>query len=278
MPFVSSQGARIYWEEHGTGEPVLMIMGLSYTLDMWYRLRPSLSARYRTILFDNRGIGRSDVPNGPYLMRQMADDARAVMDAAEVESAYVMGASMGGMIAQELTLRYPERVRALLLGCSGPGGLRSKLPHLNRLQVSKSASAVTRELREWVVVPMLYADATPKERIAEDIEIRLRYPPTPAGFFSQFAAIVMWTSYSRLPQISAPTLVIHGDQDRMVPIENGRLLADRIPGAEFHVIPGAGHIITTDRPDVVDAEVLRFLELQSAKRVPSAAQSVRQII
>jgi 3-oxoadipate enol-lactonase len=267
MPFVLSQGARIYWEEHGTGEPVLMIMGLSYTLDMWYRLRPSLSARYRTILFDNRGIGRSEVPNGPYLMRQMADDAKAVMDAAGVESAYVMGASMGGMIAQELTLRYPERVRALMLGCSGPGGLRSKLPQFKRLQISKGAATAIREQREWAVAPMLYADATPKERIAEDIEVRLRYPPTPTGFLSQFAAIVMWTSYSRLPQISVPTLVIHGDEDRMVPVENGRLLAERIPGAVFHVIPGAGHIITTDRPDVVDAEVLRFLNEQSARTV-----------
>jgi pimeloyl-ACP methyl ester carboxylesterase len=264
MSFVSNQGARIYWEEHGAGEPVLMIMGLSYTLDMWYRLRPAVSARYRTILFDNRGIGRSDTPPGPYLMRQMADDAKAVLDAAGVESAYVMGASMGGMIAQELTLRHPGRVRALLLGCSGPGGLRSKLPHFKRLQVSKGGPG-SREEREWALAPMLYSDATPKERIAEDIEIRLRYPPTPAGFLSQFAAIVMWSSYSRLPRINVPTLVIHGDEDRMVPLANGKLLAERIPDSRFHLIRGAGHIITTDQPDVVDREVLRFLDEQSSR-------------
>lgn len=270
MPFVSNQGVRIYWEEHGAGEPVLMIMGLSYTLDMWYRLRPVVSARYRTILFDNRGIGRSDTPSGPYRMRQMADDAKAVMDAAGITSAYAMGASMGGMIAQELALRYPDRVRALLLGCSGPGGFRSKLPHFKRLQVSKIATPVSREHREWAVVPMLYADATPKERIAEDIEVRLKYPPTPAGFLSQFAAIAMWSSYSRLPQISVPTLVMHGDEDRMVPVENGKLLAARIPGAKFHLIPGAGHIITTDQPEVVDDEVLRFLDEQSANTIVAA--------
>ncbi len=264
MPFVFNQGARIYWEEQGSGDPVLMIMGLSYTLDMWYRLRPSVSARYRTILFDNRGVGRSDAPSGPYSMRQMADDARAVLDAAGVESAYVMGASMGGMIAQELTLRHPERVRALLLGCSWPGGLRSKLPRFKRLQVSSSTPAA-RDRREWAVAPMLYAEATPKERIAEDIEVRRNYPPTPAGFLSQLAAIVMWSSYSRLPRISVPTLVIHGDEDRIMPPANGRLLAERIPGARFHLITGAGHIITTDQPDVVDYEVLRFLDEQTAK-------------
>ncbi len=247
------------------GEPVLMIMGLSYTLDMWYRLRPSISARYRTILFDNRGIGRSGIPSGPYSMRQMADDAVAVLDAAGVESAYVMGASMGGMIAQELTLRYPNRVRALLLGCSGPGGLlRSKLPQFKRLHMPNNGTE-TRHQREWAVAPMLYAEATPRERIAEDIAVRLRYPLTPKGFLSQFAAILMWSSYSRLPQISVPTLVVHGDQDRMVPLANGILLAERIPGAKLHLIPGAGHIITTDAPDVVDCEVLRFLDEQSSR-------------
>ena len=108
-----------------------MIMGLSFTLDMWFRITPALSKRYRLILFDNRGVGRSDTPRGPYSIRQMADDAVAVMEAAGVSSAYVMGASMGGMIAQELALRYPERVRALLLGCTSGGALGSKLPALS---------------------------------------------------------------------------------------------------------------------------------------------------
>jgi len=107
MAFVDNQGARIYWDEQGQGEPVLLIMGLGYPSAMWYRIRPALSARYRTIALDNRGAGRSDVPPGPYSIPQMASDAAAVLDAAGIESAHVFGVSMGGMIGQEFVLQYP---------------------------------------------------------------------------------------------------------------------------------------------------------------------------
>ena len=258
MAYAYNLRTRLYWEEHGSGDPILMIMGLSFTLDMWFRITPTLSKSYRLILFDNRGVGRSDTPRGPYTMRQMADDAVAVMKAAGVSSAYVMGASMGGMIAQELALRYPERVRALLLGCTSGGALGSKLPHLRRFPIA-IGSARTLEEREWLFSPMIYADSTPKERIAEDIHVRLRYPQLPAGFLSQFAAILTWSSYRRLPAIQAPTLVMHGDEDRLVPMENGLRVARRIPDAQFVKVPGAGHVLSTDQPEIVDDQVLRFL-------------------
>jgi 3-oxoadipate enol-lactonase len=258
MPYADNSGTKLYWEEHGSGDPILMIMGLSFTLDMWFRIKPVLSKHYRLILFDNRGVGRSDTPRGPYSMRQMADDAAAVMSAAGVSSAYVMGASMGGMIAQELALRYPTRVRALLLGCTSGGALGSKLPHFRRLPIT-IGSAKTFEEREWLFSPLIYADSTPKERIAEDIQVRLAYPQLRAGFLSQFAAILTWSSYRRLPEIQAPTLVMHGDEDRLVPIENGLRVARRIPRAQFVKVPGAGHVISTDQPDLVDDAVLRFL-------------------
>jgi pimeloyl-ACP methyl ester carboxylesterase len=260
MPHLVRDGATLHWEVQGSGEPVLMIMGLSFTLDMWYRLRPAIASRYRAILFDNRGVGRSDTPRGPYSMCQMAEDARAVLDAAGVESAYVMGASMGGMIAQELYFRHPDRVRALLLGCSGPSGLRSSLPEFRRVRAMRLAGRITREEREWLVVPMLYADDTPRDRIAEDIQVRLQHKLRRSGVLSQLAAIVTWSSYSRLPLIRVPTLVLHGDQDYVVPLRNGRLLAERIPGAELVVVPGAGHVMTTDAPEFVEQETLRFLE------------------
>lgn len=287
---------KLYYEDMGDVDdpPVLLIMGLGAQLLLWRSgfCEKLVAQGLRVIRYDNRDVGLSSkterrhtggslIPNmlkfwvglpgkADYTLEHMADDAAAVLDHLGIDRAHVAGASMGGMIAQELALRYPDRVRALLLGCSGPGGFRSKLPHFKRLQVSKIATPVSREHREWAVVPMLYADATPKERIAEDIEVRLKYPPTPAGFLSQFAAIAMWSSYSRLPQISVPTLVMHGDEDRMVPVENGKLLAARIPGAKFHLIPGAGHIITTDQPEVVDDEVLRFLDEQSANTIVAA--------
>ncbi len=122
MSFVENQGTKIYWDEQGQGAPLLLIMGLGYTSIMWYRTRPSLAQRYRTLAFDNRGVGRSDVPPGPYSIAAMASDAAAVLDAAGVARAHVFGVSMGGMIAQEFALQYPERTASLILGCTASGG------------------------------------------------------------------------------------------------------------------------------------------------------------
>jgi 3-oxoadipate enol-lactonase len=259
MAYVQSSGTKLYWEEEGSGEPILMIMGLSFTLDMWFRVRPALSKRYRLIMFDNRGVGRSEIPRGPYTMRQMADDAVAVMRAAGISSAWVMGVSMGGMIAQELAFRHPRFVRALLLGCTSGGALGSKLPDISRISTG-IGSAKTREEREWLIAPMLYADSTPKDRIAQDMEVRFRHPQSPAGFLSQLAAILTWSSYRRLSEIQVPTLVLHGDQDRLVPMENGLRVARRIPHSRFVTVPGAGHVLSTDQPEIVDEEVFRFLD------------------
>src|SRR5271163_748926 len=122
MPFTENQAAKIYWDEQGSGEPSLLIMGLSYPSYMWHRTRPLLAKSYRTIAFDNRGIGQSDVPAGVYPIALMASDAAAVLDAAGLERAHIFGTSMGGMIAQEFALQYPERVRSVILGCTSPGG------------------------------------------------------------------------------------------------------------------------------------------------------------
>src|SRR5215472_8215052 len=128
MPYAISRGARIWWEEEGEGEPLLMIMGLSFSLAMWRDLRAIMARHFRAIVFDNRGVGRSDVPLRPWSMGTMARDAAAVLDAAGVDKAHVIGVSMGGMIAQELTLRYPSRVRKLILACTQCGGARAVRP------------------------------------------------------------------------------------------------------------------------------------------------------
>ena len=122
MAWVENQGAMIYWDEQGQGEPVLLIMGLGWASPMWHRSRPVLAERYRTIALDNRGVGRSDMPPGPYAIALMASDAASVLDAAGIEGTHVFGVSMGGMIAQEFALQYPRRVRSLILGCTAAGG------------------------------------------------------------------------------------------------------------------------------------------------------------
>jgi pimeloyl-ACP methyl ester carboxylesterase len=260
MPLVTSRKANIYWESHGKGEPVLMIMGLSFPLEMWHRVLPAISARYRAIVFDNRGVGRSDVPRGPYRIAAMARDAAAVMDAAGIGSAHVMGASMGGMIAQELALRNPERVRSLLLGCTSCGGFRARPPNLRRVPIFRNWRGLTNEQRARAVVPMLYGPRTPREVIEEDLEVRLIRYPTMRGVLYQAMAIPFWSSYRRLHRLHMPVLVMHGDKDRVLPPLNGTRLAARIPGAKLVMIPDAGHMLTSDAPYETMGAILSFLE------------------
>jgi 3-oxoadipate enol-lactonase len=258
MPVVDSGGTPIYWTEQGSGSPILLIMGLSYTHDMWYRVVPALAERHRVILYDNRGVGRSGVPNGPYLISRMAEDAVAVLDAARAERAQVVGASMGGMIAQELALRHPNRVSRLLLGCTSHGGLLARWPRFLPPKGMKWQVAHRAE-RELALAPLLYSPTTPVERILEDIAVQCSAAWSYKGFLNQFAGILLWSSYLRLPRLRVPTLVVHGDVDRLVPLENGRVLASRIPGATFRLVRDAGHILMTDQPDACREILLSFL-------------------
>src|SRR3989441_9425553 len=160
MAFINNQGAQIYWDEQGEGEPVLVIMGLGYPSGMWYRTRPLLAARYRTIALDNRGVGRSDVPPGPYPIALMASDAAAVLDASGFESAHVFGTSMGGMIAQEFALQYPKRVRSLILGCTAAGGPQAVRAEPEVTQLLMSRGNLTPEEAAGDTGPVIYDSAT----------------------------------------------------------------------------------------------------------------------
>jgi pimeloyl-ACP methyl ester carboxylesterase len=260
MPYTTNEGARIYWEEHGSGPPILLIMGLSFSHEMWYRVLPYLMASYRVILHDNRGVGRSDTPPGPYPIKQMARDAAAVISAAGVEKTHVIGASMGGMIAQELALMYPERVQSLLLGCTSHGGILARWPKFIRPRGPVRLSELNRRERELALIPLLYAESTPLERIHEDLDVHCSCAVTSRGFLNQFAGILLWTSYRRLPRIRVPTLVVHGDEDRLVRPANGKVVASRIPGAKFRLIPKAGHILMTDQPEICQRLLLDFLK------------------
>jgi 3-oxoadipate enol-lactonase len=258
--YTTSNGARIYWEESGAGDPLLLIMGLGYTSEMWHRTRPVLSARYRTIVFDNRGVGKSDVPPGPYSIAQMAADAAAVLDAAGVERAHVFGISMGGMIAQELALSHPERVRSLVLGCTACGGRGAVSADEKVLKVVMARATMTPEEGALAMVPYIYDSSTPRERIEEDLAIRRRTYPTAAGYLGQIQAIMAWASLDRLSDIHTPTLIIHGESDQLVPPENSRILAEHIPGARLVMLARASHIFPTDRPEESHREILAFLD------------------
>jgi pimeloyl-ACP methyl ester carboxylesterase len=259
--YAQSGDAQLYWESTGSGEPVLLVMGLGMSATGWWRTVPVLAERMRVIAFDNRGVGRSDHTNGQYTMRQLADDAVAVMDAANVDAASVYGLSLGGMIAQQLVLRHPERVRALVLGATTPGGRRHELPDREVVEFIRRRPGMPTEEAVWAAVPYNYSRVTRErhaKRIAEDVKHRLRFAPNPAGYRSQLAAAWRHDTGDRLHEISVPTLVVHGIEDRIVPLSNGRLLADAIPGARLEVLEDAGHLYPTDAPQA-DREVLRFL-------------------
>jgi 3-oxoadipate enol-lactonase len=259
VAFIENNGANIYWDEQGSREPLLLIMGLGWTSHMWYRSRPALAdAGYRTIALDNRGVGSSDVPAGPYTLPVMASDALAVLTAAGVDRAHVFGVSMGGMIAQEFALQYPDRVLSLVLGCTQAGGSKAVQPDMTVLQTLMRDDLNSAEAAE-AANGFIYAAETPRSRIDEDLAIRLKWAPRRAGFVAQLQGVMMWESYSRLDQIKAPTLVLHGDADRLVPYANGKLVAERIAGSKLVTMPGAGHIFATDFPGLSEKAAIEFL-------------------
>jgi 3-oxoadipate enol-lactonase len=253
MAFVENQGAKIYWDEQGQGEPVLLIMGLAYPSQMWYRTRPLLASRYRTLALDNRGIGKSDVPQGPYPIALMASDAAAVLDDAGVERAHVFGVSMGGMIAQEFALQYPKRVLSLILGCTAAGGPTAVRAEPEAAQMLMTRDKMSPEQAAEASVPFIYDSTTPRERIDEDIAIRRPWFPRPEAYTAQLQGIIAWEAYSRLSAIAAPTLVPPG---------NAKLIAERIPGAKLVMIPHASHLFFTDQTEVSHRTILQFLNEQ----------------
>ncbi|MBD0326984.1 MAG: alpha/beta hydrolase [Pyrinomonadaceae bacterium] len=271
MPHTSNEGTKIYWEEHGEGEPLLLIMGLGSASDMWYRLLPHFSARYRTIIFDNRGVGRSDAHVGPYTIATMAGDAAAVLDAANVESANVLGFSMGGFIAQEFALLYPHKVRSLVLASTACGGREVVWADTEVLTALAAKGVKTREEGFWMTAPFNYHTSTPRHLIEEDLAVTLRSPLQRESYQAQLQAIMSWTgTHERLQSLDKCTLVLHGDSDQLIPTENGRILARAIPNAGLLLLKDAGHRFMTDKLEEASRAILSFLsgaEVQNERGV-----------
>jgi pimeloyl-ACP methyl ester carboxylesterase len=241
MGYTQNGSTRLWWDEEGSGDPVLLVMGFSYPADMWHRVWPALTDQFRVIRFDNRGVGRSDAPKGAYSIADMADDAMAVLDAAGVQRAHVYGASMGGGIAQEIFFRHPERVASLVLACTAAPGdsdrRARKIPWIVRL--------IPPKLFIRLRAPHNYGPDTPHDAIRADRAILLATRLKTHGLLGQAQAVAAYRSKDRVHRIAVPTLVIHGDQDQTVPVQLGRELASLIPGARLEIIEGAGHNFIT---------------------------------
>lgn len=266
MPYAQRRAAPIHWEVEGSGPAVLLVQGLGYPGAMWYRMTPYLADAYRVITFDNRGVGATGVPPGPYSIETMADDAAAVLDAAGERSAHVVGASMGGFIAQELCLRRPERVRSLVLCCTHCGGAEAVQPSGDALGMLAARATMTPVEAAEVAIPFVYAPDTDRARIDQDIAVRMRQPTTPEGYANQLQGIMRHQgTFARLPQIGVPALVMHGTIDRLVDPANAPILAEGIPDARLVLLDGASHIMFTDRTDEAGKALRGFLDDMAAR-------------
>ena len=278
MPFAQSGLLRVYYESHGRGPAVLLILGQGMSIETGRRTIDRLAPHFRVLAFDNRDTGRSDWSPWPYVVAQMASDAVAVLDAAGEERAHVYGISLGGMVAQEVALQHGSRVNALVLGATTPGGPLA-IPHDPQvLTFFTRVGAMGAEEAVWAAVPYSYAERTRRhhgERIAEDIARRMERPTDALAYLHQVGAAASHSTYHRLGQIGAPTLVVHGRQDVLQPPGNAELLASAIPGAQLRLWPEAGHLYVTDEPEA-DDEVAAFLERHSpAHTAPANTTATR---
>jgi pimeloyl-ACP methyl ester carboxylesterase len=242
MPFVESGGARIHWEEQGAGPPVLLIMGHLYSSRMWYPLLPALTQKRRAIIFDNRGTGLSDT-TGFVTIGQFAADALAVLDAAGVERAHVYGVSMGGGIAAEFAIRYPDRVASLVLGCTmmKTADKPDRSSWMSRL-IYHLPLGLVRSVMRSRIDRAAYGSAAPAEAVARDIEVLTDERFTMKGVRVQSEAIAAYaTTREAVARLAMPTLVLHGDEDRAVDVKYGRELAETIPNSRLVIFEGAGH-------------------------------------
>jgi 3-oxoadipate enol-lactonase len=251
----------LHWESHGEGPPVLLIMGLGLSGGAWWRTVPVLARRFRVITFDNRGVGRSKAPSYAYTTEAMADDAASVLDAAGIGRAHVYGISLGGMVAQQLALRHPRRVESLVLGATHPGGPRAITPDGQVLGFFRRRPGLPQEEAAWASVPYNYGPACRRRhgsRIAEDVAQRLAHPFPAEAYTAQLYAARVHNCLGRLGRIQAPTLIVHGRHDRMIPLGNAELIAAQMPHARLEILEHCGHVYPTEQPDV-DETIASFI-------------------
>ncbi len=261
MPSAQNGGVQLHWDAAGDGPPLLLIMGLGGSSAAWYRLLPHLRGHARAITFDNRGTGQSDRIREPLSVEDMASDAVAVLDAAEVERADVLGVSMGGMVAQHLALGHPGRVRSLILGCT-TANARAGLPSWRLLSAAALRDVAPGRAFD-LLAPALYSErsrrSTP-ERIREDFAMRAREATPASTLMGQMRAISGHDTRRRLTELEGlQVTVVHGEQDALIPPARGRELARLIPGARHAPIADAGHVMLTDAEEAVVGVLLEHL-------------------
>ncbi len=263
MPSLKVNGIEIYYEVHGRGDPLVLIMGLRRNIEWWFGQIPSLSKHFKLLVFDNRGAGRSDKPKMNYSIRLFADDTAQLMKSLNIKKAHILGVSMGGYIAQELAINYPEMIKGLVLGCTGAGGQRAVLMSPDRLKKFTANEGLSPEEILKKDMDIYFSDTFVREdpeRIKAFIEISLRYYQPLDAFERQFAACLKHDTVDRVNRIHSPTLIMSGDDDPLVPPENSRVLKDLISQSELIFFPGTRHCFFIEAADQFNEKVASFLK------------------
>jgi 3-oxoadipate enol-lactonase len=252
MPVLTRpDGVGLYHEVHGAdgSPPMILLEGMGGDVPGWRRNIPTLARELRVIAYDFRGNGNSAEPPGPATMATFVEDTIALLDALGIGRAHVYGQSFGGMVAQEIALGSPERVRTLILGCTHAGP---------RHAVRAKSSGVPKGAPWRAMYSPAFPDRHP-EHVAEDLRIGAAQPKHPEGGRRQWEAMQGFDSFERLPALRVPTLIVHGTEDQAIPPENARVLAERIPHAELVLLEGAGHLYHSEQAEAADAAVLDFV-------------------
>ena len=265
MPKIQVNDIEIYYKIHGEGFPLVMIHGFSANLDWWPQsIINELSKTFKVILLDNRGAGRTDKPDMEYSIRLFADDTAGLMDALNIKKAFIIGLSMGGMIAQELTLNYPEKVEKLILCGTSCGGSKATTPSAETLKIiMRDRDAITQEeaIREWIL-KLFSKDfiMNNSEYIENFVQRGLIAPIPPYNYRLQTKAVFQFNAGRKLKEIKTSTLVLHGKKDIMLPPENAETIYKLIPDAKLHIFDEIGHLIFSEKPKEVLTIVMDFLK------------------
>jgi 3-oxoadipate enol-lactonase len=259
MPIVRSGDADIAYELAGDGPPLLMIMGFLADSRMWMLQTPVFAEHFTCITFDNRGVGMSSRPPGPYTMEQMAADAVAVLDDAGVDQAHVLGISMGGAIAQHVALKVPERIRSLVLAATWchPNMWLERLGQIGQKVAALGHEEFGRSVMLWLFTPRLVIH---QPEVVDAIEqMALAFEPPAEAFVNQMAAVHAHDTREQLHQITAPTLVLGAKRDFMVPPELAQVVHASIPGSRFELLDG-GHGFSAENAAEFNRLILEFLK------------------
>jgi 3-oxoadipate enol-lactonase len=265
MPQIGVNGIKINYEIVGEGDPLLLIMGFGMPGAAWAPMIPFFPG-FQCIYFDNRGTGLSDKPDGPYTIADMAEDTSALLRAIGIGNARVYGISMGGMIAQELTLRHPDQVAKLVLGCTTPGGpnaVRGSDEALQDLVAASKLMSTDPDAAIEQLMPLLFTSeflvAHPEIKQLMRLGLQMAPPTPPETADKVMAGLMAFNAHDRLHEIACPVMIVHGDQDIIVPPANAALIEGCIPHADLFMIPGAGHSYAASDPVGIHQRITGWL-------------------